>query len=110
MPGLPEPTAARPDLDPAEYAGVYERVGTRVTMRVADEGGLVAHVETSGLLADLHKPQDIPLTPFTAMTGGAAFLGRLPDDPLWIPVVFYRLSNGDRYVHLGARATPRVSD
>jgi hypothetical protein len=27
----------------------------------------------------------------------------------WIPVTFYELATGKRYVHFGARATPKVS-
>jgi hypothetical protein len=28
---------------------------------------------------------------------------------VWLPVVFYELADGKRYVHHGARATPKVA-
>ena len=37
-----------------------------------------------------------------------AFLTRLPTVSGWLPVAFYGLADGSRYLHLGGRATPRT--
>ena len=117
LPVLPEPPAQPPDLDPARFAGTYQRVGERVTFRVSDGGGgLVAHSETTdvtGPLAEVlagEPDPDVQFVPYAETEDGAVFLGRSPDDPLWTPAVFYRLPDGARYVHSAARATPRVAD
>jgi CubicO group peptidase (beta-lactamase class C family) len=109
MPGLPEPPAESPDVDPTGFTGVYERVGARLTMRMTEDG-LTARVEATGMLASQQKPHDVPLVPFTVTGDATVFLGRLPGAPLWTPAVFYRLPGGELYVHLGVRATPRISD
>jgi hypothetical protein len=38
----------------------------------------------------------------------ALFLTRPPKAQTWFPVTFYELPTGERYLHFGARATPRV--
>ncbi|MFJ9456561.1 hypothetical protein ACIRST_15895 [Kitasatospora sp. NPDC101447] len=37
------------------------------------------------------------------------FAGRRNDKDAWIPVVFYALPDGTRYVHFGVRATARTA-
>jgi hypothetical protein len=34
---------------------------------------------------------------------------RWPDDESWSSLVFYTLPTGEKYVHMGVRATPKVS-
>jgi len=36
-------------------------------------------------------------------------VARQPGDESWMPLVFFRLADGTEYVHMGARATPKVS-
>ena len=36
-------------------------------------------------------------------------LAGLPGQTSWIPAVFFELDGGQRYLHLGARATPKKS-
>ena len=112
MPELPTPPENPPDLEAARFTGVYERVSARITVREADGGRLTVLMESTGALADLHPAREISLVPFTKMgdDGDAAFVGQLPGEPLWMPAVFYRLPTGERYLHFGARATPRVAD
>ena len=38
-----------------------------------------------------------------------ANLIRLPGSRVWSPVVFHSLPTGEKFVHLSARATPKVS-
>ena len=40
--------------------------------------------------------------------GGNLFLTAPAQRTTWYPVTFYELESGERYVHFGARATPRV--
>jgi hypothetical protein len=40
----------------------------------------------------------------------ALFAVRAPGTQTWITVTFYSLPTGEKYVHFGARATPKVSD
>jgi hypothetical protein len=39
---------------------------------------------------------------------GELFVIREPETQTWMPVTFYALPSGERYVHSGARATPKV--
>jgi hypothetical protein len=41
--------------------------------------------------------------------GTDLFAIRLPDRDSWMPVTFYRLPTGEQYLHLGVRATPKVT-
>jgi len=36
------------------------------------------------------------------------YVVREPGTQTWTPVTFYRLPTGERYLHFGVRATPRV--
>jgi hypothetical protein len=36
------------------------------------------------------------------------YLVREPGVQTWTPVAFYQLRTGERYVHFGGRATPKV--
>ena len=52
----------------------------------------------------------IPSSHPEAEIGGAAFRTDSQAALTWVPVMFYTLSDGARYVHHGARATPKVGD
>ncbi|GAA2353128.1 serine hydrolase domain-containing protein [Nonomuraea africana] len=92
------------DVDPSRLTGVYERVGARIT--VAERaGGLSLRMESTGALAGLQEPVTLDLLAVDEVT----FVGRRPDDPQWLSAVFYELADGSPYVHLGARATPKIS-
>ena len=40
--------------------------------------------------------------------GPALFAVKPPEADTWAPVTFYELPTGERYLHFGVRATPRV--
>jgi CubicO group peptidase (beta-lactamase class C family) len=106
---LPEPLTppAEPVLvDPAKYTGTYERVANRIEVNEAG-GGLTVRVEVTGPLAEVvdDPVASLPLVP----VGEDVFVTREPDEQTWTPVVFYTLPDGSRYVHMGARATRRVT-
>ncbi len=106
--GLTVPPVLGPPAEPYEtdverYAGVYERAGMRITMTVRD-GALATHMEATGALAGAQPPMDFDLVPVDDVT----FVGRPEGQPDWWSAVFFRLADGTPYVHLGARATPRI--
>ncbi|WP_433432834.1 serine hydrolase domain-containing protein [Nonomuraea sp. CA-141351] len=101
-PSLPETPA---DVDVAPYAGVYERVGARITVSVLDDGKARLHFEATGELAALHEPEESDFVPVDENL----FLFQTPGTRDWMAAVFFELADGTRYVHLGARATPKVS-
>ncbi|GAA3466016.1 serine hydrolase domain-containing protein [Nonomuraea roseola] len=92
------------EVDGSRFAGVYERVGARITIAERD-GGLSLTMESTGALKVLDEPVAFGLTAVDEVT----FVGRMPGDPQWLSAVFYELADGSPYVHLGARATPKIS-
>ncbi|WP_433509008.1 serine hydrolase domain-containing protein [Nonomuraea sp. CA-143628] len=99
--GPPE-TPVQVDVD--GYVGVYERAGSRSTLTVRD-GELWILSEATGALAALQPPMEMKLVPVDEVT----FVCRREGDPDWLSAVFYRLEDGSPYIHLGARATPKIS-
>ncbi|MFF5213052.1 serine hydrolase [Streptosporangium sp. NPDC000396] len=104
VPPVLGPTEQPVEVDAARYAGVYERVGSRMTVTVRD-GGLRLLMEVTGALAGLQEPAELDLLPVDDVT----FVGRLQDDPQWLSAVFYELADGSPYVHMGVRATPKIA-
>ncbi|MGW0809314.1 serine hydrolase domain-containing protein [Nonomuraea sp. NPDC002799] len=92
------------EVDPARYAGLYERAGTRLTVSVRDGVPWMRYEATGALAALQDKPEENPLV----AVDEATFVWKSPDDPDWASVVFYELPDGSPYVHLGARATPKT--
>ncbi|WP_434443587.1 LpqB family beta-propeller domain-containing protein [Lentzea sp. E54] len=105
MPLPLEPAAEPPAVDVARYAGKYERAS--ITLDVIEgENGLRLDVTPTGPLAGLFpKPPQVALVPVDDST----FLFRESGDKSWSSLVFYTLPTGEQYVHMGVRATPKVS-
>lgn len=106
MPPRVDPPSSPFPFDPAEYVGTYERESMAHEV-VEQDGGLVMITRPSGVLATAVGMDrfEEPLIAFAP----DAFLTRLPTVSGWLPVAFYALPNGSRYLHLGGRATQRVS-
>ncbi|MFD1542753.1 serine hydrolase domain-containing protein [Nonomuraea guangzhouensis] len=107
--GLTVPARLGPPATPVQvevdgYAGVYERAGFRTTLTVRD-GDLWMYGEATGALAALQEPMEMKFIPVDEVT----FVGRQDGDPEWMSAVFYRLADGSPYIHVGARATPKIS-
>jgi CubicO group peptidase (beta-lactamase class C family) len=107
--GLTVPPRLGPPETPVQvevdgYAGVYERAGFRTTLTVRD-GDLWMYGEATGALAALQGPMEMKFVPVDEVT----FVGRRDEDPEWMSAVFYRLADGSPYIHVGARATPKIS-
>ena len=104
MPAALEPTEGATVGDASRYTGTYARESVEMTVREADGGLELLTRQTSELLKDMPDPEPYALRPVE----GDLFVARGGDDGMWMPAVFFEL-DGERYVHLGARATRRVS-
>ncbi|USX55144.1 serine hydrolase [Lentzea sp. HUAS12] len=105
MPRPLVPATEPPAVDGSRYVGRYERAS--ITLDVSEgETGLVLDVTPTGPLAGLFpKPPQVSLIPVDDST----FLFRESGDRSWSSLVFYALPTGEQYVHMGVRATPKVS-
>jgi dipeptidyl aminopeptidase/acylaminoacyl peptidase/CubicO group peptidase (beta-lactamase class C family) len=92
-------------VDIAPHVGVYERASVRVDVFDSADGPRLK-TTLSGLLAELgtDPTEEYELVPVDT----DLFAIRAPGDNTWTPVTFYSLPRGEKYVHFGARATPRV--
>ncbi|WP_234359258.1 serine hydrolase [Plantactinospora sp. BC1] len=91
--------------DLGRHVGEYERAGVR--MAVLDgEGGPTLRTTVTGPLAELvpEPTHEYPMVPVAE----DLFAVREPETRTWVPVIFYQLPTGERYLHFGARATPKV--
>ncbi|MFI6154093.1 serine hydrolase domain-containing protein [Kitasatospora sp. NPDC051170] len=99
-------------VDPEPFAGRYPREGflMTITPRTGDddgEGVLDLRYEGVGGLAGTFDPLVWHLTPVSDTPAKTVFAGRRNAKDAWIPVVFYALPDGSRYVHFGVRATAK---
>jgi dipeptidyl aminopeptidase/acylaminoacyl peptidase/CubicO group peptidase (beta-lactamase class C family) len=101
------PPATPVDVDVAPYVGTYARSSVRMEV-LAPEGDDGPRLRTMvlGPLAEMvpDPVDEYPMVP----VGPALFAVRPPGADTWAPVTFYELPTGERYVHFGVRATPRV--
>ncbi len=100
----PFPPPAEPvEVDITPYVGTYARSSVR--MEVLAEGPTLRTTVLGPLAEMVPDPVDeYPLVP----VGPALFAVKPPEADTWAPVTFYELPTGERYVHFGVRATPRV--
>lgn len=101
------PPAEPVDVDIAPYLGTYARSSVRMEVLAGqDGGGPTLRTTVLGPLAEMvpDPVDEYPLVP----VGPALFAVRPPEADTWAPVTFYELPTGERYVHFGVRATPRV--
>ena len=104
-PGRLEPAADATAPDPTRFVGSYAREGVEMTVRETEAGGLELAVRGTGPLSEgLPDSQPLELEPYD----GDVLVARGPSDETWNAAVFFDL-DGTRFVHFGARATPRVS-
>jgi hypothetical protein len=106
---MPEPIAppAEPAAcDIAPHLGTYERASVRMEVLAGSGEGPVLRTTTLGPLAEL-TPEPVSEYPMTAVSDDL-WLVREPDAQTWIPVTFYALGTGEKYLHFGARATPKA--
>jgi CubicO group peptidase (beta-lactamase class C family) len=106
MPEPLTPPAEPPSVNPERYMGVYERASDRLEVFEAD-GKLRLRDTVTGPIAELmpEPTHEFDLVP----VGDGLFAVRPPGTQTWVPVTFYTLPTGEPYVHMGVRATPKVS-
>ncbi|PRX46909.1 dipeptidyl aminopeptidase/acylaminoacyl peptidase [Prauserella shujinwangii] len=105
MPAPFAPPAEPVPVDVTPHVGTYERASVR--QEVEDTpGGPVLRTVITGPLAEL-VPDPVEEYPMTPVAPGV-FAVRPGDGQTWTPVTFYELSGGERYLHFGVRATPKV--
>ncbi|MDH6554550.1 serine hydrolase [Streptomyces sp. SAI-041] len=106
LPEPPRPPAEPVSVDAGRHLGRYERAGTRIDI-IDGADGLRLRYTTTGPLAHL-VPEPVQETALVPVSD-SEFLVQYAGSPSWIPVTFYALPDGARYVHHGMRATPKVS-
>lgn len=105
---MPHPLGPPPEpvsVDMTPFVGTYERAGARIEV-VVDGGEPTLRATVTGPLAVLVSE---PTKQFrlVAVTENL-FVVRAPKAESWMPVTFHALPSGERYVHFGARATPKL--
>jgi dipeptidyl aminopeptidase/acylaminoacyl peptidase/CubicO group peptidase (beta-lactamase class C family) len=106
MPAPIEPPARPVESDITPHLGTYERASVRMEVEAGPDGP-VLRTTVLGPLAEL-TPDPVSQYPMVAVAPDL-FVVREPEAQTWIPVTFYSLATGEKYVHFGARATPKVS-
>ncbi|MFC0105450.1 serine hydrolase [Kibdelosporangium aridum] len=109
--GVAMPEPLRPPAEPVtvdleRHVGTYERASVRMDV-FTGEDGLHLRTTMTGPLAEMmpDKVQEYPMVPVTE----ELYLIMEPGMGAWVPVTFYELATGERYLHFGVRATPKVS-
>jgi CubicO group peptidase (beta-lactamase class C family)/pimeloyl-ACP methyl ester carboxylesterase len=108
MPTSLTPPAEPPVVDARRHIGRYERAGTVQEILIDDDGPLLRMTITGPLAELLPDPtEELRMTPVDET--GDLFVVRQPGALTWTPVTFYGLPTGEKYMHFGVRATPKVS-
>jgi CubicO group peptidase (beta-lactamase class C family) len=105
MPRPLTPPAEPVDVDVTPYLGRYERASVRIDV-LEQDGQPTVRTELTGPLAAL-VPETVHEYPMTAVED-SLFVVREPGAQTWTPLTFYALPSGEKYLHFGARATPKV--
>ncbi|GHF54847.1 dipeptidyl aminopeptidase/acylaminoacyl peptidase/CubicO group peptidase (beta-lactamase class C family) [Amycolatopsis bartoniae] len=106
MPSPLEPPAEPVPTDITPHLGTYERASVRMEVLTGDDGPRLRSTVT-GMLADL-VPDPVEEHDLVAVAENL-YVVKDPESRTWVPVTFYTLPGGERYVHHGVRATPKVS-
>jgi hypothetical protein len=92
-------------VDITPHVGTYERASALIEVLSGDEGPILRSTTTGPVAALMPDPvEEFALVPLSQ----DLYLVRAPGMETWTPVTFYALPTGERYLHFGARATPRV--
>jgi dipeptidyl aminopeptidase/acylaminoacyl peptidase len=110
MPASIEPPAVPVGTDITPHLGTYERAGVVMEILPSTEeiDGPALRTTITGPLAELQPDDTVHTYPMTAI-GQDLYVVREPEAQTWVPITFYALATGERYLHFGARATPKVS-
>jgi hypothetical protein len=106
MPRPLGPPAEPVSVDARPHVGTYERAGARFEVLIGDAGPVLRTTVTGPLAAIVADPTTE--YPMVAIEPNL-FVVREPTAQTWMPVTFYQLRTGEKYLHFGVRATPKVS-
>jgi hypothetical protein len=108
MPAPLAPPAEPLSVDVQRHVGRYERASTIEEVFLQD-GQAVLRSTVTGPIAELlpEPTHEYPLIPVDE--SGDLFAVRPPGSLTWMVVTFYSLPTGEKYLHAGVRATPKVS-
>jgi hypothetical protein len=99
--------AVPPDTDVTPHLGMYERAGERLEVLATPDGPLLRRTQLGPLAA--FNPDPVWEYPMAAIADDV-WAVRDPGTVTWIPVTFYTLAGGEKFVHFGARATPKTGE
>ncbi|HEX8869566.1 MAG TPA: serine hydrolase, partial [Lentzea sp.] len=105
MPRPLEPAAEPPAVDTARHVGKYERDSVRFDITEGENGLRLKTTLLGPLAGVVPEPPEVDLVPLS----DSLFVCRDSEEQSWTSVVFYALPTGERYMHSGVRATPKVS-
>jgi dipeptidyl aminopeptidase/acylaminoacyl peptidase len=105
MPRPLTPPAEPVDVDVTPHLGRYERASVRIDV-LQSNGQPTVRTELTGPLAAL-VPETVHEYPMIAVED-SLFVVKEPEAQTWTPLTFYALPSGEKYVHFGARATPKI--
>jgi dipeptidyl aminopeptidase/acylaminoacyl peptidase/CubicO group peptidase (beta-lactamase class C family) len=94
-------------VDSTSHLGRYERASVLIDVFAGDDGPRLRMTATgplAALLPEEEREQEFDLVPVEENL----YVVRESENTMWIPVTFYSLATGERYLHFGARATPKV--
>jgi CubicO group peptidase (beta-lactamase class C family) len=107
MPAPLEPPAEPVVVDARRHVGRYERASVQEEVFVDDDGPVLRTTITGPLAELMPEPtQEHRLVPVDS--SGDLYVMRQPGSLTWSPVTFYSLPTGEKYLHTGVRATPKV--
>ncbi|MEV4313098.1 serine hydrolase [Actinocrispum sp. NPDC049592] len=106
MPEMLQPPAEPVTVDLDRHVGTYERASTRIEVFRADDG-LTMRTTVTGPLAEV-IPEPVHEYPMVPLNDDLYVILE-PGMGMWVPVTFYELATGEKYLHFGVRATPKVS-
>jgi len=100
------PPERPPAVDVRHCLGRYARAGVLIEVFEGDGGPTLRHTVTGPLAQFTPEPaKEYTLVPVEQ----DLFVVRETGMQTWAPVTFYALATGERYVHFGVRATPKVA-
>jgi len=99
------PPAEPVTVDLARHLGTYERGSIRQEVLETDDGP-VMRVTVTGPMAEMVAVTTVDYS--MVAVEDDLFVCQDPETGNWVPAMFYQLPTGERYVHFGARATPKA--
>lgn len=107
MPAMFTPPEEPPELDITPWLGEYQRAGVDTSVFL-DDGTPTMRATQTGPLAELEPDDAVHTFPLVPVKDGL-YAAHQKETDTYLPVTFYQIDNGTRYVHFGVRANPLVA-